>query len=119
MRNIFKKNEIKKQILTSDRFTLEFRNIFRRINNLYTLQARTSEYTMSPERVISRREQEREILARVTANIFWLNKEFGRHVIGYVEDAKKIKVQWDIVDEYYELALDLMEDAEVAERLCA
>lgn len=104
------KEEIKKLVITNHDFRMEYKQVIRRIADLYAYQARTCAYTMSPERVIGRREQERETLGKVIRNLFWLNRRFGRKMFGFIKDADKIKIQWDLVDEFYEAAIELMND---------
>ncbi len=106
------KKEIKRLVICNDDFRMEYKQVIRRIADLYAYQARTSAYTMSPERVIGRREQEKETLLGVIKNLLWLNRKFGRKIFGFIKNADRIKTQWDLVDEFYEAAIELMKDKE-------
>lgn len=84
----------------------DFRDIVKDISNLYTFEARTSAYTMSPDRIYARREMTLVFLSRVVGKIVRLNRKSENQFLdGFIKDFNKISTKWNLVDETYELAV--------------
>ena len=113
----FNETAIKNLILTNDDFCMDLKKIFGRISILNTMQSRTSEYTMSPDRVIERRQKELKTLNCLVRDIFRLNKKYGGNILGLVRNSDKVNVQWDVTDELYEVVVMLINDPAVEMKL--
>ena len=69
--------EAKRMVTEDKELNAKFRELIRGIAQLYAFQARTSEYSMSPERIVIRRETEVQVLTRLIGQVVRLNRESG------------------------------------------
>lgn len=79
--------EAKRMVTEDKELNAKFRELIRGIAQLYAFQARTSEYSMSPERIVIRRETEVQVLTRLIGQVVRLNRESGcSFLAGFIRD---------------------------------
>lgn len=102
-----RREDTKKLVIENPEFRAMFKDLIRGIANLYSFQSRTSDYTMSPERICIRRETERELLWTLVGKMHKMNKFCEQQFMnGYIRDFNKAQTKWDLLDEAYEMAME-------------
>ena len=98
--------EAKRMVTEAKELNAQFRELIRGNAQLYAFQSRTSEYSMSPERFVIRRETEVQVLTRLIGQVVRLNRESGcSFLAGFIRDFNKTQTKWDLIDEVYEMAM--------------
>lgn len=113
MTNHIATTNIKNLVKNNKEFNEKFRALIKGIAHLYAYQARTSEYSMSPERVIIRRESEIHALSVLIGQAVKLNREYDNGFFCcFIRDFGKVSTKWDILDEIYETAMSWLNEEE-------